>query len=435
MVVFRVTDNINIKTTDGTLVKYQKLKGPSNLLNETLYISTLEDFQDMKRVFSSVDQKYRAKVFDESKIRYLSQFPKELGILNINEYNITNNLNYKYKNDDLLIQSFKNFDSLYLNEEKVDLSKQIKGTLKQDIKILILGSPGFSLSEMICSCTALRIFYEKLSTYFKSVSLDIYLNASENRFYSRDKMLFSNQTFINKISALSIDVKEFCQYDFFVDTSSVSKRSYYESLNYTDAWLHKLGIDYKKIPQSKKYNQINLSTFKVRKDLKEKIQKIKLKGKILLYHPYSANIKKSIPKEVAAKLLKELVSKLPEYTIVSTIKVDSKFDDDRYVDLSNESKSFLDFSYIISNSSKVLTVNTSTYHIADAFLIPTVVIFTELDSKRKYSFYEMSKAIFVKDKTKSLSKFVFENDSLLLYKFEGWQELKVSKVIKLLESF
>lgn len=435
MVVFRVTDNINIKTTDGTLVKYQKLKGPSNLLNETLYISTLEDFEDMKRVFSSVDQKYKAKVFDENKVRYLSQFPKELGILNINEYNITNNLNYKYKNYDFLAQEFENLDSLYLNEEKVDLKKQVKDTLKQDIKVLILGSPGFSLSEMICSCTALRIFYEKLKTYFKSVSLDIYLNASENRFYSRDKMLFSNQKFINKISALSIDVKEFCQYDFFVDTSSVLKRSYYKTLNYTDAWLHKLGIDYKKVPQNQKYNQINISNLKIRTTLKDKIDQIKLKGKILLYHPYSANIKKSIPKEIASKILKELILKLPEYTIISTIKLDSKFEDDRYMDLSSESKTFLDFSYIISNCDKVLTVNTSTYHMADAFLIPTVVIFTELDSKRTHSFYEMSKAIFVKDKTKNLSKFVFSNESLLLYKFEGWQEVNVSKVIKLLESF
>jgi hypothetical protein len=44
MVVFRATENINIKTTDGTLIKYEKLKNPSNFFNETVYITTYDDF-------------------------------------------------------------------------------------------------------------------------------------------------------------------------------------------------------------------------------------------------------------------------------------------------------------------------------------------------------------------------------------------------------
>lgn len=433
MVVFRVTDNINIKTTDGTLVKYEKVKGPSNLLNETIYITTLEDFADLKRVFASVGNKYKAKVIDETKVRYLSQFPIELGITNINEYNITNNLNYKYK-DQIAIQKEDNLvESVYLNEEKVDLKRQISKTLKKDIKVLILGSLGSSISEMICACSALRIFYERLSKHFKSVKVDIYLNASENRFYSRDKLIFSNQSFINKVSALSINVKEFCSYDFFVDASSISKRSYYNSLNYTDAWLYKLGIDYSTISQTQKYNVINLDSFKPKKELKDKIASIKKRAKIILYHPYSANADKSIPKEYAISLLQKLIKKIPDYVFVSALKLDAKFNHPNYVDLSNESKSFLEFCYIVSNCDKALTVNTSTYHIADAFFIPTVVIFTDFDKQREQKEYMHSKAVFVDDKSKDFSQFIFKNESLILYRFDGWKEFKLSKVIKLLD--
>ncbi|RXJ90182.1 hypothetical protein CRV01_03200 [Arcobacter sp. CECT 8983] len=433
MVVFRVTENINIKTTDGTLVKYEKVKGPSNLLNETIYITTLDDFGDLKKVFANVGNKYKAKIIDESKVRYLSQFPRELGITNINEYNITNNLNYKYRNK-IAIQSEENLvESVYLNEEQSDLKKQIDGTLKKDIKVLILGSLGSSISEMICACSALRIFYERLKKKFKTVSLDIYINASENRFYSRDKMIFSNQSFINKISALSIDVKEFCSYDFFVDASSVTKRSFYQRLNYTDAWLYKLGIDYKTIPEKKKYNEINFTSYKPKKEIKEKIESIKQMGKVLLFHPYSANAAKSIPKDYAVKLLKKMIEKMPDYVFVSALKLDPKFKDNKYIDLSNDSSSFLDFCYIVSNCDKVFTVNTSTYHIADAFFIPSVVIFTDYDRKRNVKQYEHSKAIYVKDKSKDYSQFIFKNESLVLYRFDGWQELKASKVIKLLE--
>lgn len=435
MVIFRVSENINIKTTDGTLVKYNKLKNPSNLFNETVYITTYEDFEDLKRVFTSVGSKYKARVVEETKIRYLSQFPKEIGISNINEYSTTQKLDYKYKEKVLIDSKKDELKSLYLNENKADINKQIDGVLKQDISLIVLGNPGLTISEMICSCTALRILHEKLSKKFKSVKLDVYLNASENKYYTRDKMIYTNQTFINKVSALSIDVKSFCQYDFFIDASSVTTRSYYETLPHIDAWLYKFGIDYEKIDEAFKYNQINISAYKPKKELKETIANLKLKGKILLFHPYSANVTKSIPKEIATSLLKDLIVKMPDYTVVSVIKLDSKLDSDRYVDLSNESKSFLDYSYIVSNMTKIITVNTATFHIADAFFIPTVVILTNSDINENIHSYPTSKVVYVKDESKNFSHFIFQNDSLVLHKFEGWNKLKSSKIIKLLESF
>ena len=435
MVIFRVSENINIKTTDGTLVKYSKLKNPSNLFNETVYITSYEDFDNLNKVFTNVGDKYKARVIDELKIRYISEFPKELGVSNLNEYAVTQNLDFKYKKLEDIKENQNQFNSLYLNEEKVDLDNQLLGILKQDISLIIIGNPGISISEMVCACTALRILYEKLCKKFKSVKIDIYLNASENKYYSRDKMIFTNQGFINKVSPLSINVKEFCTYDFFIDLSSVTTRSFYKNLSYIDSWLYKFGIDYSKISSDEKYNIININFYKPKKELVGKINNIKLKGKVLLFHPYSANINKSMPKEIAINLLKNLLVKMPDYTIVSVLKLENKFDDDRYIDLSSYSKNFLDLSYIISNMSKVLTVNTAVYHIADAFFIPSVVIFTDSISNENSQNYALSKAIYVKDESKNLSKFIFPSQSLLIYKFKGWSKLKSSKIIKLLETF
>lgn len=433
MVIFRVTENINIKTTDGTLVKYNKLKGASNLFNETIYITTYEDFEDLKRVFHNVGSKYKAKIIDETKIRYLSQFPKELGISNINEYSTTLNLDFKYKDKNFNYQA-EDLQSLYLNEKAINIDNQLKGVLKKDINLLILGNPGLTISQMLCASTALRLLSEKLSKQFKTLKIDVYLNASENKYYSRDKMIFSNFSFINKVSALSLNVKEFCSYDFFIDLSSVTKRSYYKELSSIDAWLYKFGVDYKTIDESLKYNTIDLSMYKPPKELREKIKDIHLKGKCLLFHPFSADISKSIPKEFAVNILKDLILKMPDYSIVSVLKIDSKIDKESYVDLSSYSKSFLDFSYIVSNMSKVLTVYTSTYHIAEAFFIPTVTIFTDKNDE-KIQLYSSSKNILVKDKSKNLSKFIFENDSLVFNKYEGWNNLDTKQIIKLLESF
>ncbi|QKF82929.1 glycosyltransferase family 9 protein [Halarcobacter ebronensis] len=434
MVVFRVTENLNIKTTDGSLIKYIKLKNPANFLNEGLYITTLEDFESLKEVFTNVGRKYKAKVIDETRVRDLGQFPLELGISNLNEYTITNTLEYKLKKE-TLIETNEELQSLFLDENSVDLLKQVDRVSKQDISLVILGSLGLSVSEMICACSALRILYTTLKKQFKNVKIDIYINASENKYFTRDKAIFSNQTFINKVSGLSIDVKSLCEYDFFIDASSVTRRSYYEVFPHIDAWLYKFGIDYKKIPDEEKYNTINFSMYRPKDSLKEKLDRLKQNGKIILFHPFSANINKSIPKEKAVSLLKELIDEMPEYNFVSVIKIDIKSELDRFTDLSGFSQTFLDYSYIVSNASKVITVNTATYHIAEAFFIPTVVIFTDNQKRETPHIYSNSKAIYIKDMSRKFSKLVFKNDLLTLYKFEGWNRLKASEIIKLLEKF
>ena len=432
MVIFRVTQNINIKTTDGTLVSYFKLKNPSNLINDTLYITTYEDFLDLKRVFKSVDKKYQLKVIEETRLTSDKYFPKELGILNKNEFNtiiqnkkalVTKNVNFSENLDYL---------SIFLNASNNSLKTQISNTLKQDVKVAILGNMGFKVGEMVNSISALRIFYEELKKTFKTVTIDIYLNSSENKQFTRDKQIFLNQEFINKVTALSISVKKLYEYDYYVDTSLVTKNSYYDELNYVDSWLYKFGIDYKKIENNRKYNTLSLNNYKPSNALKSKLNEIKLKGKILLFHPYSANVNRSIPRDIVSDLLKKMIKKMPDYTIISVLQIDG-VKDESYVCLKDYSKSFLDYAYIISWANKIITVDTATYHISDIFFIPTVVIFTDEKLIKRVDYYNNAKAVLVKDKSKNLSLFNFKETSLIVNRFEAWKELKIKQIIKLLD--
>jgi ADP-heptose:LPS heptosyltransferase len=84
---------------------------------------------------------------------------------------------------------------------------------------------------------------------------------------------------------------------------------------------------------------------------------------------------------------------------------------------------------------KIITADTSTYHISETFMIPTVVFFTREDFEKRIKYYSYIKSIFVKDESKNLSKFIFTNENLTFYKLDGWKKLKVNKIIKLLESF
>ena len=419
MIFFRVTQNINIKTTDGTMVNYFKFKEPSNLENETLYISTYDDFKDLREIFSKVDkEKYFAKVFNEEKVRTLRNFPIELGITNIDEYN-----------------SRENSTITYQDIKKVDIYKQLKNIQKDEITIAIIGGVGVSISQIVSSCTALRILHKKLKQIYKNIKFDIYLNASNNSYYTREKQIYQTQEYINNVLPLSITAKKLCEYDYFIDNSLSINFLGLDFLNYVDAWLFRFGIDYEKISDNQKYNQLNLSGYKVQDILRDKINEAKSKGKLLLFHPYSANINKSIPQTIAVDILKELLLKADDYMIISTLLIDSKIKDDRFVDLTKESKNLNDFMYIISSMDKIITADTSTYHISDAFMIPTITIFTDENYLKKIKYFKYTKAILIKDKSKNLSKFIYENDSLIINKFESWNKLKVNRIIKLLDTF
>ena len=433
MIFFRVTDNINIKTTDGTLVKYNKYKFA--VAHETAYLTTLDDFDDLQEVLSNVDKdKYVAKPLIEEKFRNHDNFPIELGISNAFEYD-------KYKNfqdqiGDSVVINKQDVENMFFTTKKVDLYNQLKNLNKKEISIAIIGKQGNSISEMTASCAALKILYDKLNEIYETVHMDLYINASNNSYFTRDKQIFETQKYLRAVLPLSITVKRLCNYDYYIDNSSFFQRSsLFEDLNIVDAWLCKFGLDYKKIPDIFKHNELNLDISEISSVLKEKLSSIKKNSKILMYHPYSANIEKSIPQEYAVQYLKELLEQQSDYVIISSLKIDNKIVDDRYIELSKYSKTYNDFVYIVSNADKIVTVDTCTYHIADSFLIPTVVITKDENIQTKMKYYNYAKAFHIKDETKKISNLIFENENLTYYRFESWKKLKTKEIIKVLESF
>ncbi|MFV7791213.1 hypothetical protein ACNSOP_02095 [Aliarcobacter lanthieri] len=418
MIFFRVTQNINIKITDGTVIKYNRFKAPVGVENETVYITTYDDFLDFKDILAKVDKnKYMAKIINENSVKENPRFPVELGILNKQEFENRT--------------KFENID--FFDIKKQNLFHQLKSFHKGSISVAVIGSLGNSISDMIASMSALRIFYKKLKEIYSNVKLDIYIRASNNSYYNRDKDIYRTQEYINEILPLSIDSKKICEYDYYVDNSiDISKIL---DLNIIDSWLLKFGIDYKTVPNLDKYSILKTEHFTLTKGLQNKLTEVKKKGKLLLYHPYSATINKSIPQSFAIDILKSLIEKLDDYIIVTTLNIDPKIKSDNLFDLSSFSKTIEDFMFIVSSMDKIITANTSALHISDAFMIPTVCIMTNEDYSTILKYYNYVKPIFIKNSSKNLSKFVYENDLLTINKFDEWKKLKVEKIINLLETF
>lgn len=425
MIFFTVSKNINIKLSDSTLIKFFKPEDENNIDLEKVYITSYNDIKSIKDIFLRVGEGYKLNVEDEKKFNSLRALPRELGIENKNEFN---KLTYG-----------EPFD---INQSHVDIFSQIT-TIKKDIKIALIGGVGKNIGEMICGVAAIRILKEQLETRFKTVTIDIFIQSSENKFYIRDKEIVKNGIGVNRVLPLPLDLKTLCNYDFYIDTSSIEKTYYYNRLPFIDTYLNKFGIDYTKIPSSKKYNKLKYNrVYKPSRELKEKISNIKSHGKVLLFHPFSPDINRSIPRDIAAKLINKLIKKLPDYTIVTTLKVDGVLEsskqknytqkDERFEDLSSYSKSFFDFAYIISNMDKIITVDTSTYHISDIYFVPTVVIFSDesLVEKRIKYYHNINYLVLDKKSQKSFSALKDDTPELVLNKMDAWKKLKAKKLLE-----
>jgi ADP-heptose:LPS heptosyltransferase len=428
MIFFKVTQNINIKIADNSLVVLTKELKNSDI-EEYIYVTTYDDFEGVKDIFTKVGTNYKTLIVDESKVTSKKEFPQEIGVSNKNEFL---QQRHKLKQTSFLndIEEFNTKD-LFKNEDFCDSLSMIKSP-KKEISIAIIGGVGRNIGEILCGLSAIRIFYKSLQNRYKDVKIDLLLDSANNQYYKRDKELIEQESFINKVLPLSISVKKLYEYDYYIDTSKIYETNFFNSLPFIDAYLYKFGINPDLITAEKKYNQFDFSKYTPSVELKNEITSLKAKSKLILFHPYSPNIDRSLPKDIAVNLLKNLVI-LSDEIVISALKID-KFENDKFFDLSKYSKSLFDFIYIISQSDYIITVDTSTYHISDVFLIPTVVIFNDEELvEKRIKYYHSIKPYIIKEKKKNLSLLKFDNETLTINKYTKYQNIKLKKILKLLK--
>jgi ADP-heptose:LPS heptosyltransferase len=302
------------------------------------------------------------------------------------------------------------------------------------IYIAIIGSGSQNIGEMIALSTAIRILHQELKKlHFFDIKIDMYVNASGNAYYKRDKQFFKSFPYIHAIKPLSISTKQLSFYDYYIDLSSVEKSIVYDEIPYVDFYLRQFGINYTKISNNMKHNMLFLKNYKPSQNLQKKIQEAKKEHSLLLFHPYSASIKRSIPIEISKKILEKLTTTSTQYKIVTALSIEG-VKNKEFLDFSNESKSLFDFMYIISQMDAMITVDTASYHIADAFFIPTVVLFTQEQLiEKRLLYYSFCKPMSIKPKSKNYSQFIFQNSALHITNYGSWEKLKIKKVMKLLD--
>lgn len=298
--------------------------------------------------------------------------------------NIKNNVGDKsndlvYIVDGQMVSSLEGFPT-NIGFQEFSIIDQFKG--KQELKIAIINSMSNSIGDHLIGMQAFDYWFDRIKE--KLDGTNVVISFFQTNPYELVDITKQWQQKISHIYELPSNVAKIFEQDAFIDLGTLLLRDGFDTENMIDFFFKSLSIDPKSVPNNKKrikYKTCEESDDKICK-LISKIRKDD--NPILLFHSISSDPIRQMDDEIAIKTINEIIEK-SNYTVVSVIPLN--IENERFIDISSFSNSIDDFASIISQVDSIITVDTCTYHIADSFDTPTVVLFTSIDPDLRCRYY------------------------------------------------
>lgn len=147
-----------------------------------------------------------------------------------------------------------------------------------------------------------------------------------------------------------------------------------------DYFLDRLGVAPELVDPGAKNNMLRLP--RAPKRLAAVLARIP--GRMLLFHPKASASVRSMPDVQARRIVSDIL-RLTDDTVVTAIPMD--FQHPRFVSLAPHCAGPVDLCHIIARASRILTVDTSVYHLAAALGVPTVALFTTIAPELRMKYY------------------------------------------------
>ena len=313
------------------------------------------------------------------------------------------------------------------NETFVPLEEKIKPLLgKEKIRVAIVNGMGGGIGDNIVGMTALNIFYDRLMRHFREVSIGIFT------LRPRAIPILRQETIVDEIYLMPAPAELLFQYDALVDLSNMTGWPIFKQ-EMVDFYLQAMSMDPQEIPSEEKRCFVKINE-RVARELEPVIKALKCSGRpLLLFHPLSSSAIRSVPKKIIPKMLRSILEKT-NYLIVSLLPVEFKHA--RFVRLDQFSrKGFDHFAYLISQMDAVITVDTAVYHVADAFSVPTVVLFTSIPPEHRISYYPFQKGFLIGGKNGEplFYRHASEKEEEIRAFAEAWEKFRIDKALEALE--
>lgn len=289
----------------------------------------------------------------------------------------------------------KNFQGEIYTSQRVGLNKNILldskhlKSNKSDITIGIINGFGNAIGTLLQGLNSLLVLSEYLTKQhqFVNIRFNLYTLKSNTDTYFLSVLHKLTQQVNLEIKVIFLPVlhSEIFENDYLVDNSSYILDKNYLEYPIIDYFLKKYNLDFTTIQSKKNNNFLKQILYEnINPTYMKQIDTLFYGKKIVLLHPLSSTKLRSMPKKNVYQIIETIITST-DYYVVSAIDFDYK--QKRFMNLSQYSDDFFKFCYIISQVDKVISVGTSTYHIAAAFdkdtlVIPTV--YTDIVNSKSY---------------------------------------------------
>lgn len=274
-----------------------------------------------------------------------------------------------------------------------DLEEQIgqyKG--QPTFKVSILNAMSNAMGDHLIGMRAFDIWQDKLRKLLPGTQVEITLHQLSP--YRTGPITRQWNGKFQQVFMMPNRLSRLMEYDAFVDLGGFLLNEDFGKMTMMDFYLKALSIDPKSVPVEQKRME-----FKIPEQNKQKIKSvfdiIRSQGRpILLFHHHSTSQIRSMREGTARKAISDIIEN-SDYLVVSASPLE--YQDKRFLSLADYSQTLDDFAAIISEVDAIITVDTSTYHFADAFSIPTVVLFTSIDPSLRIPYYPHTRGIMLED--------------------------------------
>ena len=287
------------------------------------------------------------------------------------------------------------------------------------LRIGVINISHLAFGDTILSLTFLRELHRQLTEACPRVELVLFQRA----YIPDTERLYARCGFVHAIRDLPAPLSELIACDGYLDLS-VPRREHRE-LPWIDTRFKGVGLDPAAIPAYRKRNQVSLDPQAVC-DVAPAVTAARAGGRpLLLFHGQASTGIRSLPAEHTAPLIDALLDDT-NHTIVTLAPV--AYRHPRVLDWSTQSRSFDHFIALIAAVDAFVSVDTSLYHIADAFDVPGVVIFTSNLPEQWITYYPFITGVALQRGNRLLGTHDSADPDDVSFARALWQQLDVRQV-------
>ncbi len=251
---------------------------------------------------------------------------------------------------------------------------------KRPLRLAVMNGFGQGLGDVITGLTALRLLRDLLEEHaIARPKIDVLVH----RMYLKTvNPVYRKSTDIENALSQPLPVDQLVKYDGVWDLAGCLRKPTFSRLPLIDFFLDALGCDASAFPKESKNNAplpVPASVLRKARGLLEKAP-----GPKMMFHAKSSNYLRDMPDSVCRKFLDYIVTHTG-YSVISLTPM--FFDHPRFFDFSRYSQTFDDYCGFIASVNALVTVDTSTYHIAAGYDIPSVVLFSTVPPTLRTPYY------------------------------------------------